>query len=92
MRSNNNKIFKKCLITAIIVGLVWKFGGSNPGRVKLKTEKLAPLFTFYGLEYDWSAQYQFKVNRRGIMFICIMVLWCAGTLKPGLSLNQLQQI
>jgi len=24
------------------------------------------------------------------MFICDMVLWCAGTLKSGLSLYQLQ--
>jgi len=28
----------------------------------------------------------------GIMFICGMVLRCAGKLKPGLSLDQLQQI
>jgi len=27
-----------------------------------------------------------------IMFICSMVLWCAGILKSGLSLDQLQQI
>jgi len=26
----------------------------------------------------------------GIMFICGMPLWCAGTLKPSLSLDQLQ--
>jgi len=37
------------------------------------------------------AQCQFKVTGWGIMFICGMVL-CAGTLKPGLSLDQLQQI
>jgi len=26
------------------------------------------------------------------MFIYGMVVWCAGTLNPGLSLDQLQQI
>jgi len=35
-------------------------------------------------------QCQFKVTGWDIMFICGMVLRCAGTLKPGLSLNQLQ--
>jgi len=31
------------------------------------------------------AQCQFKVTGWGIMFICGMVLRCAGTIKPGLS-------
>jgi len=34
-------------------------------------------------------QCQFEVTGWGIMFICGMVLRCA---KPGLSLDQLQQI
>jgi len=38
------------------------------------------------------AQCQFNVTGWGIMFICSMVLRCAGTLKPGLSLDQLQHI
>jgi len=38
------------------------------------------------------AQCQFNVTRWGIMFICGMVLRCDGTLKTGLSLDQLQQI
>jgi len=38
------------------------------------------------------AQYQFKVTGWDIMFICGMVLQCAGTIKPGLSLDQSQQI
>jgi len=32
-------------------------------------------------------QCQFNVTGWGIMFICSMVLWCAGTLKPSLSLD-----
>jgi len=38
------------------------------------------------------AQCQFKVTGWGIMFICGMVLRFSGTLKPGLTLDQLQQI
>jgi len=38
------------------------------------------------------ARCQYKVTEWGIMFICVMVLWCAGTLKPGLSLDQIHQI
>jgi len=38
------------------------------------------------------AQCQFKVTGWDIMFICGMVLWCTGTIKPGLSLDVLQQI
>jgi len=38
------------------------------------------------------AQCQFNVTGWGIMFICGMVLRCAGTLKLRLSLDQLQQI
>jgi len=38
------------------------------------------------------AQCEFNVTGWGIMFICGMVLQCAGTLKPGVSLDQLQQI
>jgi len=45
-----------------------------------------------GLEQGWLAQCQFKVTGWGIMFICGMVFWCSGTVKPGLSLDQLQQI
>jgi len=30
---------------------------------------------------------QYKVNGWCIMFICGMVHWCAGTLKPGSSLD-----
>jgi len=37
-------------------------------------------------------QCQFNVTGWGIMFICSMVLRCAGILKPGLSLDKLQQI
>jgi len=44
-----------------------------------------------GLEQGWLAQCQFKVTGWGIVFICGMVLWCAGTSKHGLSLDQLQQ-
>jgi len=38
------------------------------------------------------AQCQFKVTGWGIMFISDMVLRFAGTLKPGLSLNEVQEI
>jgi len=38
------------------------------------------------------SQCQFNVTGWGIMFICGMVLRCAGTLKPGSSLDHLQQI
>jgi len=38
------------------------------------------------------AQCQFKETGWGIVCICGMVLRCAGTLKPSLSLDQLQQI
>jgi len=38
------------------------------------------------------AQGLFNVTGWGIMFIYGMVLRCAGTVKPGLSLDQLQQI
>jgi len=37
-------------------------------------------------------EYQIKVTGWGIMFICGMVLQCAGTLIPSLRLHQLQQI
>jgi len=50
------------------------------------------VFTIKGLEQGWLAQCQFKVTGWGIMFICGMVRRCAGTLKPVLSLDQLQQI
>jgi len=50
------------------------------------------VFTIKGLEQDWLAQCQFNVTGWGIMFICGMVLQYAGILKPGLSLDQLQQI
>jgi len=50
------------------------------------------VFAIKGLEQDWLAQSQFKVTGWGIMFICCMVLLCAGTLNHGLSLDQLQQI
>jgi len=49
-------------------------------------------FTIKGLEQGWLAQSQFKVTGWDIMFICDMVLRCAGTVKTGLSLDQLQQI
>jgi len=43
---------------------VWKVGGLNPGRVKSKTEKLAPvalpwLEFIKGLEQGWLTQRQF---------------------------------
>jgi len=38
------------------------------------------------------AQCQFKVTRWGIVFICDKVLRRAGTRKPDLRLDQLQQI
>jgi len=41
---------------------------------------------------DRAGWCQFKVTGWGIMFICGMVLERAGTLKPGLSLDQLRQI
>jgi len=68
-----------------------------PGLVKSKTEKLVPVATLVsvyhlGLEKGWLAQCQFKVTGWGILFICGMVLQCAGKLKSGLSLDQLQQI
>jgi len=44
------------------------------------------------MEHDSLGQCQFKVTGWGIMFICGMVLQCAGKLKAGLSLYQLQQI
>jgi len=50
------------------------------------------VFTIKGLEQGWLAQCQFNMTGWGVMFICGMVLRCAGTLKPGLSLDQLQQI
>jgi len=50
------------------------------------------VFTIKGIEQGWLVQCQLKVTGWGIMFICSMVLWCADTLKPGLGLNQLQQI
>jgi len=49
-------------------------------------------FTIKVLEQSWLAQCQFKVTGWGITFIGGMVLRCAGTLKPFLSLDQLQQI
>jgi len=49
-------------------------------------------FTIKGLEQGWFAQCQFKVTGWGIMFICGMVLQCAGKLKPDLSLDQLEKI
>jgi len=44
-------------------------------------------FTIQGLDQSWLAQCQFKVTGLGIM-----VLHCAGTLKSGLNLDQLEQI
>jgi len=38
------------------------------------------------------AQCQFKVTGWGIMYICGIVLRCAGTLKSGLSLDQLGKV
>jgi len=35
-------------------------------------------FTIIGLGQGWLAQFQFKVIVWSIMFICDMVLWCAG--------------
>jgi len=49
-------------------------------------------FTIKGIEHGWLAWCQFKVTGWDIMLICGMVLQCAGNLKPGLSLDQLQQI
>jgi len=37
------------------------------------------VFTIKGLEQDWLAQCHFKVTGWGIMFICSIVLKCAGT-------------
>jgi len=50
------------------------------------------VFTIKGLEQGWLAQCQFNETGWGIMFICDMVLRCAGISKSGLSLDQLQQI
>jgi len=47
---------------------------------------------YLGIEQDWLARCQFKVIGWGIMFICSMVLRFAYNLKPGMSLDQLQQI
>jgi len=49
-------------------------------------------FIIKGLEHGWLARCQHKVTGWGIMFICGMVLQCAGTVEPGLSVDQLQQI
>jgi len=78
--------------------LWWPSGGAfalsaEDQRLKNRHLLLAWLaFTIKGLEQGWLVQCQFKVTGWGIMFIFGMVLWCAGTLKPGLSLDQLQQI
>jgi len=48
------------------------------------------LISFEILEQGWVVQCQFEVTGWGIMFICgISVCWHR---KPGLSLDQLQQI
>jgi len=58
----------------------------NPGRVKSKTEKLAAVTSVdIGLQQGWFAQCQYNVTEWGIMFICGMILRCAGTLKPWLE-------
>jgi len=41
------------------------------------------------IEQGWLAQCLSKVPGWGIMFICGMVLRCAGTINAGLSLDQL---
>jgi len=43
------------------------------------------VFTIKGLEQGWLVQCQFKVTGWGIMFICGMVLFCAGTFKTWLE-------
>jgi len=48
-------------------------------------------FTINGVEHGWLARCQFRVTGWGIMLICGMVLRCAGAIKPGLSLDHLQQ-
>jgi len=61
-----------------------KVGGS-----KSKTEKLASSYmllqwltlNYKGLELGWLAQCQFKRSGGNVLFICGMVLQCAGTLK-----------
>jgi len=59
--------------------------GSNQSR----TEKLAPVASLVSVHHlwltaegpGWLAHCQFKVTVWD-MFICSMVLWCAGTIKP----------
>jgi len=58
----------------------------NVEGLKAKTKELSDLEVHVG--QDWLTQCQYKVTGWGIMFICGMVFWCAGTL----SLDQLQQI
>jgi len=53
-----------------------------PGQVKSMTNftPVASLVSVYHLrlEQGWLAQCEFKVTGWGIMFLCSMVLWCAG--------------
>jgi len=70
------------VLAVSVEGLVFEFLVGSSQRLK-NCHQLLPwlAFTIKGLEHDWLAQWQFKVNGWGIMFICGMVLRCAGTLK-----------
>jgi len=68
-------------------------GGSNPGRVKSETENLTTVVSLVSVHYLRDrAGMAGPVTEWSIVYICGMVLQCAGILKPGFSLDQLQQI
>jgi len=65
----------------------------DPGQGKSKTKTFAPVASLISIHHlrpkvEWVG----PVTGWGIKFICSMVLRCAGNLKPGLSLDQLQRI
>jgi len=63
--------------------------------LRMRKENLgsfAFLFSVHHLRPRKGTQCQFKLTGKGILFICDIVIRCFGTLKPGLSLDQLQQI
>jgi len=51
-----------------------------------------PRILLTGLELVWLAKCQFKVTGGYYVFLRCGILRCACTLKPGLSLDQIQQI
>jgi len=61
-------------------------------KTKFGTHKTLLASTINCIVQGWLVPCQFKVTGWDIMFICGMVLRGAGTLKPGLGMDQLQQI